>query len=97
MGQGWQRGRAAVRMAMLATLPSLDPVPVDVDSLRREMEAWDVEGALPNIRGTVASIRVIGHQLRTYLLGLMSAHEGDFETALAHADQTPRLRRWRAG
>lgn len=88
-------GRGANGDAGDASLPWSSSL--DVDSLRREMEAWDVEGALPNIRGPVASIRVIGHQLRTYLLGLMSAHEGDFETALAHADQTPRLRRWRAG
>jgi tetratricopeptide (TPR) repeat protein len=79
---------AVVRMAMMATLPSPGPFPVDADSLRREIEAWDVDGPPPEQAGR---LRQLGRQIRWYLLGLLSAELGDYQAARGFAAQLEAL------
>jgi tetratricopeptide (TPR) repeat protein/tRNA A-37 threonylcarbamoyl transferase component Bud32 len=76
----------AAELALLATLPFVDPVPVALDSLRQELEIWMAHDDLT--RGTDYEVTAWDNrfQIYYYLLGLMSAHEGDYESALAYAD-----------
>ena len=71
--------QAAANLAIMATMPSPSHFPVDADSLQRELEAWDVGGNDDPLK------------LRWYLLGLLSAQTGDYETARAYADRLEAL------
>jgi len=75
LGSSW----GAARLAVMATMPSPSHFPVDADSLQRELEAWDVGGSDYPLK------------LRWYLLGLLSAQRGDYETARAYADRLEAL------
>jgi hypothetical protein len=81
------RSPAAASMAMNATLPSPGPFPVNVDSLLREVETWDIENP-PEDQGRYlgGSLWGFGRKIRWYLLGLLNAERGDHEFALAYAD-----------
>ena len=72
----------------MATLPSLGPFPVDADSLQRELEAWDVDGPPPDQAGR---LRQLGRQIRWYLLGLLSAEQGNYQAARGYAAQLEAL------
>ncbi len=82
---------SAVKMAMMATLPIPGPIPADADSLRRELMEWDVAGRGDGRLGPRATILEVGHHVRLYLLGLLSAREGDFQAARDYADQVEAL------
>jgi len=73
---------APVRLAMLATQPRPgDVLPVDVDSLRAELETWDWESVPSEV------MRQVGPALRLASYGILSAHQGDYQAARAFADQ----------
>jgi tetratricopeptide (TPR) repeat protein/tRNA A-37 threonylcarbamoyl transferase component Bud32 len=81
---------ATATMGLLATLPLADPVPVDLDSMRAELDRWVAHDRLTwgnSYNVTAWENRL---QIRPYLLGLFSAIEGDYEAALEYADEVQR-------
>jgi tetratricopeptide (TPR) repeat protein len=77
-----------VQRAVAATLPFLLVPRADLESIRDDVERWNVatDGLDPNARLT-ARLRP---QLRLYLLGLLSSRLGDREAALRYAEDIDR-------
>jgi len=77
-----------INTALLTTLPVPGPIPVDADSLRRELESWDVDRPPPPIEGKrVSKMRPHFRHLRLYSLGLLSSRVEDYEAAIQYASE----------
>ena len=88
-----------ISLTYLASLSPFDPFPVNADSLRSELEAWDPAVEVPrDALGELLSphdsqvayerlqhVSRIACQVRGYLLGLLSASEGDYEATRNYA------------
>ncbi len=79
---------SAIQMALLATMPLADPVPIRIDSIRAEVDLW----ARNSARGQrwIVDWRLREH-IRLYLHGLLSAVEAEYTAALAVADELETL------
>ena len=88
-----------ISLTYLASLSLFDPFPVNADSLRSELEAWDPAVEVPrdalgeqlstqdsqNAYERLQGVSRIACQVRGYLLGLLSASEGDYEATRNYA------------
>ncbi len=82
--EGLGNALGLIQMALLATIPIPGPIPIDPDSIRHALEAWDVEHSSAPFKLYDTEMRRYGHPLRLYALALLSALQGDNETAMRY-------------
>jgi tetratricopeptide (TPR) repeat protein len=78
---------ATALMGLLATLPLAEPVLIDLDSLRVELDRWIAHDTPTRGYAYISTTWDNRHQIRAYLLGLFGAIDGDYEAALEYADE----------
>lgn len=78
-----------VQRAMAATLPFLEVPSADLDSIRTQVARWN-PGAEPVDPGAGLDVTLRPH-LRLYLLGLLSARQGDHAAAVRFAADIERI------